>query len=434
MTTVTCTALGYRATREGDTLVVHDVPIFCACKRNDFEADEAWIVAAVKGAKQRAREGYLPPLHTRHHEAETARNDSVCAAGMFRVTRAEPITLGGQRRLAVIADLIITNPGTQEDVLRMRYPYRSVEIFDVDTPSIDGLALLDHEAPYLTMPLLVVSSVEDETGSGDVANATFCEGDQLDVRVGADPVVAFFRRGQSARFLFRGKPMADTDITFAEDTPPQDDEETQADGPAFDVGAIVSAIESGEISVRDMDAILVAIQNQSMDDEAPTEEPAAPAEVPGMMREQSVDMATFARVQGEVEALRARSEERDQTDARRADVTEALERLRDRPLGADLEERLTSFHAAHGAEAFRDYVTAMEQAAAVPPGSEPAVNGQLAQVPEVAMAYSAEGVDAIDRAANLCREWETLREAGLRVSEERYVRLNMTRSGVQHNG
>ena len=71
----TCTAMWYDASRDADgTLTVHRVPIFCACERGDVQFDDAWISQAVNKAKQHEREGYMAPLHIRHHEPTATGN------------------------------------------------------------------------------------------------------------------------------------------------------------------------------------------------------------------------------------------------------------------------------------------------------------------------------------------------------------------------
>lgn len=450
MSTVTHVAMGYEATREGGTLTIHDVPIFCACERGDFVVDEVWIARAVERARRKEREGYLPPLHTLHHGKDKEATETVRAAGVFRITRAAPITLDGKRRLAVLADLIITDPYVQDEVLRMRYPYRSIEIYEPDEePSIDSLALLDHEAPFLEMPMLVVASVEEKgdaqtvPGFGDVAGATFCRGDLLDLRDGDGPVVACFRRGHRTRLLFREEPeMADDDKKtseeeqeledqdFAKHGDEEDDEEKMQDD-GLDVAAVVKAIESGEISVKDMDAILAAIQNQKTQAETEEEEP-APAAVPGEAMKKDGDKSQFAKLQGEVEALRAKDAERDASDKRRAEVSAALKRLEGRPLGAELENRLLKFHKEHGSEAFGDYIDGMAGAAGILSDDEP--NGGFEGskgMPEIAMKFQAHGTEAVDRATHFCREWDTLRLNGLRTPQENYVKINMKREGFE---
>ena len=47
MTEATLTVMGFAATQTDEGLVVHSVPIFCACARGETNFDEVWVKAAV---------------------------------------------------------------------------------------------------------------------------------------------------------------------------------------------------------------------------------------------------------------------------------------------------------------------------------------------------------------------------------------------------
>ena len=238
--------------------------------------------------------------------------------------------------------------------------------------------------------------------------------------------------------------------------------------PAMDVPSVVAAIESGSISVADMDAILAAIQAANAAKQAAVEvaEETAPAlaPVPGLeamkkRREErrarfkrmlasrtprkgkarrgrrktttSLMSRKFARLQGENVSMRSDIDAMKQDKQRSAEVNFAMHRLDGRPLGADLKLRLVSFHKDHGSLAFSSYVDGLAQTTGVLPsdnGSADAFYGQTG-APEVAMKYQAMGTDAVDAATGFAREWKSLHEAGhTRMSEDRYVSINMAKS------
>lgn len=469
MTDKTLLVMGFNATQTDDELIVHGVPIFCACARGDVQFDELWVKAAVSKAMRRAREGYMPPMHVRHHEPDTAHTDSVRAAGHFRITGTGPVTIGGARRTAILADLVFTDPSAAHEALTKRLPYRSVEIFDVERePSIDSLALLDHEAPYLELPMLQVNEVADERTPPReetplVPLGTFRNQDSPPSR---DSMVAFSRTGNQARLTFRedtnmaapttknteAKTDAVADVipnptakNFADDE--KDDGENMADDDkddgenmegetALDVGAVVKAIEAGTISVADMDAILAAIQSQSATEEPEEEVEAAPAQAPSPVEAMKADrktMSAFAALQGKVDALEANNVNRDKTAKEAADVADAVELLRGLPLGSGLEGKLVAFRTAHGADAFGDYVQSLKQNTAVEPGDRSAVAANFTalggKIPDVAMKYQDKGTEAVTQAANFSNEWHQLIEAGSRMktTEENYVAHNMAK-------
>ena len=451
-------APGFKVTKDDGKTVFHDVPIFAECERGELVFGAEWVSAAVAEAKSRELDGYLPPLHVRHHEPDTAMTDAVRPAGVFRITGCQPLTFKGQRVLAVFADLIVTDADLAEEIERMRYPYRSVEIFDPEgPPKINSLALLDHEAPYLELPMLLAREIDDRRTPARLAQL---REDGRDVNVAhatdftlhyrRDPksrVVASARDGQKASLLFR---FSDTD-TMTDTTHP--DPADQADKPAatfadekgeeaedmqdeaggMDVASVCEAIKSGEISVADMALIedaIIAQRGAVAEDEG---EEAAPAPVPGaeIMRGDSKASAIFARQQARIDALEANMAARDAADQRAKDVSEAMTRLDGRPLGADLEQRLTNFHAKHGAEAFGEYVGELARTAApMPAGSDAHVNfnGQP-QVPASAMLFSNLGSEALEHAARFAREYGQLR--GIRASEESYVKTNMAHLGFK---
>lgn len=446
----------YKATRGADGhLTVFQVPIFVECKRGDKAYDSAWIAEAVKNARQSEVEGYYAPLHVRHHGGDPT---MVKPAGFFRVTGTGSITFKGEQRQAIFADLVITDPTIGEDVLAARLPYRSVEIFSIDRPAIDSLALLDHQAPYLELPMLMVAEVVDTphriAAAADVASATFANPWLRASAENREPVVACFRHGQSAHLLFGD----DEDMTktttatkFAADAPKAD--EKKADAPkgdakkdgekmaegGLDVASIVAAIEDGTISIADMDAIEAAVKSRrAAVAPAETEDPnaPAPAAAPGEAMAKDTMSAEMAKMHGKLAAQEARLNEREATDKRREDVAAALKRLEGRPLGADLETKLVAFHRTYGPEAFGAYVTSMaETFGALPASNDRAANafgGSPSDTPAVAMSYQDQGADAVGKAARFAREWLDLHERGaVRTDEARYVALNMQRAGFK---
>lgn len=458
---MTQTVQGYRATRNTQGhLTIHDVPIFVECERGDVCFNADWIQTAVAKAKQAATEGYLPPLHIRHHDDGPVPEP----AGFFKITRTGPITFKGKTRTAIFADLVITRPWVEEDVLAARLPYRSVEIFNVDKPAIDSLALLDHEPPYLELPMLMVADVEEPSTlnvptSGQtvrVASATFANPYLAQATHAEDGVVACFRRGQAAHLLMQDEETMTTKTTeqatgasFAygdDDAKMADDkaEDKMGDNPekkaemaddaedadekmqeGMTAEAVCEAIKAGTFDMEQL-AMIVADATEVMEEKGDAMEPAQ-AQVPGEA------MARMSKLEGENVALKARLDERDALDQRKGDVGAALKRLEDRPLGSDLEAKLTAYHKDHGAAAFKDYVDSMVQTFGALSHSDTAAVAFAAQAnktPGIALNYTEQGTDAVERAAQFAREHAELKMHGAtRMSEDRYVAVNMQRVG-----
>lgn len=206
-------------------------------------------------------------------------------------------------------------------------------------------------------------------------------------------------------------------------------------GDALDVSAVVKAIESGSISIADMDAILAAVQSQKTEaepEEDPMSQTPAPAAAPGAeaMKASDNDLAVqFAALKGENEALKGRLDAGDAEKQRTTDVSDALTRLAGRPLGADLEGRLVKFHADFGHDAFVAYVDGMTKTTGVLPDSSGKAHAFAAQdggKDPVSMKYQDQGTEAVDQATNFSAIWRDLKERGMtRKTEEEYVAINM---------
>jgi len=427
----TTAAGGYAATIGPDgVMTVRDVPIFVECERNGTVYDAAWIDAVVAKAKQAEREGYLPPLHIRHHDADPEAQAQVRASGFFRVTGTRVVTFKGERKLAVLADLVVTDHATQQEILSKRLPYRSVELLNGDQPTILSLALLDHEAPFLQLPMLMVAQVQRDPNG--VADAT------LQVTTGAT-VAASFRHGTRAALLFRAEDqhMADEKKTDEKKT------EKMADGAALDVAAIVKAISEGSISVADMDKILAAIKDA---EGKKTSEPdgdegkgaAAPVpSVPGTSMKADSDLAVqFGALKGELEATRAAVQKLQTEKASATFIAASMRRLEGRVIGADFEQELTRFYAQHGetaAKAMVDQAAKMAPQATGVDARAQAFADQskgLVGFSEEVLKFQSQGPDALAKAAKFSANWKELHSRGFtRMTEAAYLAANMSKGG-----
>lgn len=449
-TTATHTRPGYAAVKGGNEFRIVGVPIFVECTRGDFKADAQWVKKAVDHAKLQQRDNYYPPVHIVHHG-----DGNVQHAGWFEITHAAPITLQKKRLTAVFADLVLTNPDAADLVQSKRLPYRSVEIFDPEgSPAIDTLALLDHEPPFHELPMLFVRDVEEQEP------ATFSSAWTLEQTQTQQGPMTCIRRFQRRNFSDQerqtmaehittsttfGAGVIDPDkapIVFADDDKPKDKDDGEKqegdDSATLDVSAVVKAIQSGDISVNDMDAILAAIQAQG-GEAAPDEEQPAPAAVPGgeAMTKNPELTERFAKISGENEALKARLDERDELDSRTKDVNEAMQLLDGRPMGADFEGKLIAFHKEHGAKAFKTHVESIEQTSAVfhgDAGKKAAFTGQNGNLSESVMHYQKDGTDAVEKAAKFSADWKELSGRGMtRMPEARYLAVNMALAATKEN-
>tara|TARA_R110000782_G_scaffold253743_1_gene341947 strand:- start:27639 stop:29036 length:1398 start_codon:yes stop_codon:yes gene_type:complete len=454
----------YKQSRNGmGHLVVHRVPIFVECKRGDTDYNAAWLNKAVRAASVAELEGYFPPLHIRHHG-----DGNVESAGFFKITGAGPITFKGTTKTAVFADLVITAPWVEDSILAARLPYRSVEIIDVDQPAFSSLALLDHEPPYLELPMLMVAQADAEDSTprrpGDspgsltpVANATFANPWQAESLNPDSMVVACFRRGSSAHILFQDQdetPMAVKKTNtpapkgahFADDKYEKDDgppkkegddgDKMEGDEGALDIAAVCKAIGDGSISVAEMEEIKAAIIAQQGEVAAEPEEEeapaAAPAPAPGeaMSKNQSTH---FAKLQGKIDAQDAKINAMETKAVRAEAIANALETLEGRPLGADPEAKFGKFFDDHGAAAFSAYVAEYKSTFAAMSTNGDTKNAAFAAQKNgaatgVALAYTEQGTEAVTKAAQFAAEHKQL-GGRVKSNEASYVSFNMARAG-----
>lgn len=453
---------GYQASKSKDgTMTIHSVPIFVECVRGENKFTAEWIDVAVKKAELSAKEGYFPPLHVKHHNSTS---DEVKAAGYFKIIGTKKITFKGAMSVAVLADLIITDPSVSEDILAKRLPYRSVEIFDVTKPGLDSLALLDHEAPYLELPMLMIHQLDDMSS---VIKSTACakiENPWLNTSRSDGSLVAFYRQGSSAHFFtddtrepmkkqnqkdiasnFLATPFAaDNEYEKNDKGDKKDDkgENMEDMAPVLDVASICKAIASGSISVSDMDAIKQAIEDAEGEKvEAPAEESStandpAKAMAPGEAMSGHKASMKMAMISGQLEAALAKIEARNRADSIREDVAVAMSKLDGRALGSNLLEKLTAFRSDHGSKAFAAYVSSMADAFSVySPLDEEAASNFSSQsggkANGVAMSYVGTGADAVSNAVKFSREWKDIYSRGsTKMSEEKYVSINMERLGI----
>jgi hypothetical protein len=414
---------GYRAKKSDGDLTIFNVPIFCTCERGEHNFNDEWVTAAVANAKRQQAEGYLPPLHIRHHEPASEMTNSVRPAGFFRITGLGKIRLKGSSRKAIMADLIVTDPDIAAEILSMRLPYRSVEIFDVDVPAIDSLALLDHEAPFLELPMLQVAELEEgstgpqldgstpqiiaphplgghEPSPFGVASATFRSTAASAAR---DSVVACARRGNRAALLFKNEEVhmaktpeelaaekAEADALLNEDgtpaaakndatdTEPAEESAEQFAGEPEEMPAEEPEQAAAAPSAPDMANVIQMIQDlmaavAAITAPAPTPEPPeppgveedeeiAPIAAPGaevMSKKPTTNAAAFAALAGENAALKTRLDARDAADKRNEDIANAMEQLEGRAIGADTKAEMIAFHKEHGPAAFKPYLAAI---------------------------------------------------------------------------
>lgn len=451
---------GYEATQDGDTLIIHNVPIFCETEREGIEFDSAWVNSAFKYAMQQQRDGYYPPLFAKHHKPGQPLAPEPIAAGKFNIHSMKRISYKGKIRTALIADLHVNNPMIAEDLINGKLPYLSVEIDDVTSaPAIDGLALLDHSSPFLELPLLMVNNISGNVNIPNTPDALFSKWDvSIDSKNGR-LLMCFDKESNKAHILLDlhadclqdddksgSRPIATQNIipdnkggsmTKKVKMEKHDDkdksEKMEAEG-GIDTASVIAAIESGSIPIADFDAIATAMAAYTAS--TVTEEEVAPAPTPDEVMEKEEDdddddkkRQNFAKMQGRIDGLEAKDKARDEAESVTNDVSLAFEKLRNRPLGAldELKTKLSSFRTKHGHAAFEAYVSELDATVASIPikGVGKEQNFENSNLSEEVMAFHELGSDALEHAVEFARQHEHLKTRGAKTSLKRYLEINM---------
>jgi hypothetical protein len=467
----------FKATQHnGGAATVHDVPIFVTCKRGETDFSEEWIDAALEDAKVAEEDGYFPPMHVNHH----GKGEKVRAAGMFHPKRKEVRRFKGQEKPFVIADLVFTKPDEFKAFQNGELPYRSVEIYDVRTPKFDGLALLDHEPPYLEMPATLGADFSRYAAAREQGWTIFTP-DRRATCDGQQPVVGFFRRGTSVAVMMEAS-MADEFEKKDEEALPAEapaEEAPPAEGPEEEPQGIAEELAGGEMSGVDaliegiiafkgtMDEIHlledalkalidlyhpedVNMPDEQVPEQEPTTEPPlaegpgqppipATGEGPGQVLQRRGESTRpvsprEAALMGRVDALEAKDRQRDEEESVRTDVFDALAKLDGRAFGSDREERLTTFRRQHGGEAFQAYVGELEKTLPAMAASRfdvgPSVFDMGEKLPDEVLAFQKDGPEAIEKASQHSREYDVLRTRGMApMSRERYLEIQMNGYG-----
>lgn len=148
---------GYRATQNEDgTWTVLDVPIFAESvfdiDGEDFNLDREWQEGAVSRAQERARFGYLAPLHINH----TSDPRGKVAAGFLLPTRVAQFTFSDGMKWTTYANYLRVPDAVFQSMRRGELPYVSIEGKDVRKREISACALMPDTVPHHKFPLFTI--------------------------------------------------------------------------------------------------------------------------------------------------------------------------------------------------------------------------------------------------------------------------------------
>lgn len=391
------------AQAQDGTWTIFDVPVFAELvderREKPFKVDLPWLLRAFQRGKIREREGYLPPLHVRHHGDK----DGTEEAGHFRFARIGQIQHGGKTVHAIFVDLVGVGPTTYDAIRKGKLAYRSVEILDQETAEIDSLALLDHEVPFLRLPLLRVTSERPVALTQNTPALCY--------QAATD--------GTAMAVLFR-----------FQETHMADDEKDDKDDKDKDMKYMEG---DGAEAMKLLRAIAAKLGIGEEDEEVEQEEEEAPA-----MAAAPVEVATpganlaagTAETEGALVGMQAQIAQLQQQLATR-DKAERLNKtaadMAARNLPAEAVSKFRSMAKEHG----EDRAIGFAQAAmSYGPGPDPSPtwNGEVrglspVDAPELAV-YSNQGPEVLERARDLHASWTRSKATGSTVPFADYYTIN----------
>ncbi len=394
----------YSATQAPDgTFTITDVPIFSAHAEEHAGGtrsfDAGWLTKAVGRAQLRQAEGYLPPLHVRHH----GEGAPVEAAGKFRVTRVGTISHGGEQIPTIFADLVGVRPAVYERIRKGELSYRSVEILDVETPEIDSLALLDDEVPFFRFPLLRVAEPTAASGTFSVTNTGI--------------PVAYSQAGRGTQVLTRySKEGSMPELTGQAP-------ETNPTKKMADIGQIAQLAAQLAQALQQFAQQQQQPQGQPQQGPGPSEQPA-----PAMAARQFQPTASFAaakhaetiseaseaeaKVEGAQDAVAARVELLEAKLASLAEAREVDTKARELVAAGFSTEQAESFTAKaqeSGLQLALAYAAGMERRGPAPSDPPTHWSGELhtqAPDPVELQAFAAKGPEALANARDFYGSWK----------------------------
>jgi hypothetical protein len=160
----------YTATQNADgTWNVLDVPICGEIPEAHIDShpwngkpiDRAWMQKTVENHQGKFKdEGFLPPLHIKHHEDGKDRQ----LAGKFLPTRVGKLQYEGKETDVILADLTLIPDDVFQRIEKGELSYISIEASSWEDGKFTSCAIMDSDAPYFAFPNVTVGEKVTATG------------------------------------------------------------------------------------------------------------------------------------------------------------------------------------------------------------------------------------------------------------------------------
>ena len=411
----------YRCRRNDDgTFDVFDVEFFSTIPKGvkgapkDITADDLNLAVEVH-RKKFTEDRFLSRLNVLHNFG----SQKATPAGFFLPKRVGEMRLGGKTRAVIFADLISIPETVFQAIDRDELPYRSAEVREWEPLQFGALALLDTEPPFFEFPLLTTG--EKVGGVESVGHEIFCFDRSLE-----PAVVAAFTSKAGSSFLFNF-PREDS----MSDEEKKNEEAQMEEGSGLDVAAVCKAIESGEIAVKDMDAIVAAVEAQKAsapsEDVEDTEDPPG-QEVPVELSHDDAPPTFDAKAEGRLAALESKVDQYEKEKAQNARFGAAVKALEAEGRHVADSARDRMFKAAGFGQDSLDLLldTFRED---VPRDPGPTLEGGPADetFPSEVMGFANRGPDALAAAKQLFRDWNAMPDDRFRSPLENFLKREMRR-------
>jgi len=375
---------------------------------------------------------FLARLNVLHNYGNT----KATGAGFFLPKRVARMNFGGKSRPVVFCDLISVSESVLGMIQRNELPYRSAEVREWEPLQFGALALLDTEPPFFEFPLLSGASVDTAGESESVGHEIFR------FRGSSEPAaVAAFTSNEGSSFLFKFAQQEDSvdDDKKNEEAQMMDEDESGGMQP----DDIVKAIESGEIAVKDFDAITAAIEART--GAAPAEEvveepeelePASQDIPVELSDDEDPDKATAdIKMAGRLAALEDKVAEQERKEQTKALFSAAVKGLEDDGFNVSDASRDRLFKAADaGEDTLALFVEGYRETTPRDPG--PSLDGggpSDESYPSEVMAFANQGPDVFATAKAEFRAWEELKNSktfGATVSPlDKFLARNVRKGG-----
>lgn len=429
----------YTAKANADgTYDIYDVPIFAELpkgeKRNAQDIDKKWMEACVAQHLLRQGEGYLAPMHVKHH----GDGEQTQRAGFFLPKAVKTLRYNGRAIAALYADMLAIPAAVFESIQRGELNYRSVEVATWDKAEIASLALLDDEAPFFKFELLTVGKVIPPM-SKDIA--------PVRVEDALAPALAC----HGAHLLFRMDTLAEVHVKTdpAEKEEKEEPAEKNSDGTLKAEGSEGCCPQCHKL-VAEMYAMVKQGAMAQMAEAPAQPAPGKPADQPppgGPKKDtekHSEDthmdeaMKKLAEAAAEKHALKAKDAMRMQADALKTLVDEACAGLKEYTLADDTKAEMLDLATKGGKECLAIFVEAYKRhVQPAPPASfsqfaagKKLVTGQPGQDDPAELQKYAGDDARLKTAREFSKLYDAAKEANrTSVSRERWLEINMAHAG-----